>query len=125
MRPAPGSPASNTNPAPNRNSGFVLLLTTAGSREDGEAIARALVKKRLAACVQVVGGVTSFYRWKGALERDEEALILIKTREGLTGEIEKQFESLHLYEVPELVTLPITSGSEGYLKWLDENIRLE
>ena len=67
----------------------------------------------MAACAQIVNGMTSFYRWKGAIQKDDEVLILIKTREGLTRSIEKQFESLHPYDVPELITVAITSLVES------------
>ena len=79
------------------------------------------MEKRFAACAQILDGITSIYWWKKAVQREREVLLLIKTRESLVGEIEKQFESLHPYDVPELIVLPIGRGSRKYIKWLEEN----
>jgi periplasmic divalent cation tolerance protein len=81
----------------------VVALSTVGTAEDAERLARALVEKRLAACVNIIPGLVSIYRWRGAVER--EALV-----------------SLHPYEVPELLTLPVEDGHPPYLSWLDESV---
>jgi periplasmic divalent cation tolerance protein len=102
-------------------SGRLLVLSTVATAEDAERIARGLVERRLAACVNVVPGVLSTYRWKGAVEREGELLLLIKTRAESFETLRAALVSLHPYEVPELIALPIENGHEPYLKWLDEN----
>ena len=100
----------------------VLVLSTVAQAEDAERIARALVERRVAACVNVVPGLTSFYRWKGALQRDDERLLLIKTRRDGYAALEQALRSLHPYEVPEIVALPLEAGSAAYLAWIDQNV---
>ena len=103
-------------------SGRVIALSTIGSAEDAERLARALVERRLAACVNVVPGVVSHYLWKGELQRDEERLLVIKTRAERLDALRAALVELHPYEVPELVALEITDGLEPYLAWLDESV---
>ena len=103
-------------------SGPVVALTTVGSADDAERIARALVERRLAACVNVVPGVVSIYRWQGAVERDEERLLVIKTREERLEPLRQALVALHPYELPALVALPIAGGHPPYLAWLDESV---
>jgi periplasmic divalent cation tolerance protein len=100
----------------------VVALSTVGTAEDAERIARALVERRLAACVNVVPGVVSVYRWKGAVERDEERLLVIKTRAERLEALRQALVELHPYEVPELVALPVEAGHAPYLAWLDESV---
>jgi periplasmic divalent cation tolerance protein len=101
----------------------VVALTTVGSAEDADRLARALVERRLAACVNVVPGVVSHYRWKGELQRDEERLLVIKTRAERVEALRDALRELHPYELPELVALAISAGSPEYLKWLDEGVK--
>jgi periplasmic divalent cation tolerance protein len=101
----------------------VLALSTAGSAEDAERIARALVERGLAACVNVVPGVVSVYRWKGQVEREGELLLVIKTRAERFEALREALVAMHPYEVPELIALPIENGHAPYLAWLDENAR--
>jgi len=100
----------------------VVVLSTVGTPEDAERIARALVERGLAACVNVVPGVTSFYRWKGKIEKDEERLLVIKTRAERLPALQEALVSLHPYEVPEAIALSIEAGHEPYLRWLDESV---
>jgi periplasmic divalent cation tolerance protein len=100
----------------------LLVLTTVARAEDAEKIAEALVEKRLAACVNVLPGVRSIYRWKGAVERDEERLLVVKTRADRFDALREAILSLHPYEVPEVVAVPIEAGSPAYLRWLDESV---
>src|SRR5687768_6402443 len=86
-------------------------------------IARALVGERLAACVNVVPGVESIYRWKGKVEEAREALLLVKSTSARARRLEARVKALHSYEVPELVTLTIAGGSADYLRWLRESSR--
>ncbi len=100
----------------------IVVLSTCPSAEEAEKIARTLVEKRLAACVNVVPGARSFYRWKGALEEAGEWLLLIKSRRELFPRLLAELESLHSYEVPEAVALPIVDGSPAYLNWLEAEL---
>lgn len=100
----------------------VVALSTVGTAEDAERIARALVERRLAACVSVVPGLLSVYRWKGAVESAEERLLVIKTRADRLAALREALVSLHPYEVPELLTLPVEEGHPPYLAWLDESV---
>jgi periplasmic divalent cation tolerance protein len=102
---------------------YVLALTTAGSEQQAEDIAHALVERRLAACVNVVSGVCSVYRWQGRVTREEERLLLIKTTAAHLPAVEAAIRELHTYEVPELITLAISGGSADYLGWLAESVR--
>jgi periplasmic divalent cation tolerance protein len=103
-------------------SGRVIALSTVGSPEDAERLARALVERRLAACVNVVAGVVSHYRWQGKLCRDEERLLVIKTRAARLDALRGALVELHPYELPELVAFEITAGHAPYLAWLDESV---
>lgn len=97
----------------------IVVLSTCGSAEEAARLAKALVESKNAACVQVVPGIRSFYRWKGAIEDSPEWLLIIKSSrdrfDALRAEIEKQ----HSYEVPEVVALPILEGAPNYLNWLE------
>lgn len=98
--------------------GFIQVTMTTEKRADAERIARALVEGRLAACVQIVGPITSIYRWKGKIETTGEWLCLIKSREENYGALEQAVRSLHPYETPEIIAVPVAAGSREYLDWL-------
>lgn len=98
------------------------VLTTAGSEQEAEALATALVERRLAACVQVIGPVASTYRWQGEVERAREWQCLAKTRADRYPEVEAAIRELHSYDEPEIVATPIVAGSPGYLRWIDEYV---
>lgn len=100
-----------------------VVLTTAGAAAEADAIADALVDRQLAACVQIVGPITSVYRWGGAVERSEERLLLIKTTAAAYPRVEAAIRELHSYDCPEIVALPIDAGSADYLAWLREQVR--
>lgn len=102
---------------------YLMILTTAGTREDAGRISESLVEKGLAACVQVTGPIGSVYRWKGKMEKAEEWLCSIKTARDLYAEVERAIREIHPYEVPEIVALPIESGSADYLLWLSEQLK--
>jgi len=95
-----------------------LVLVTAPNEAGARAIARALVGDGLAACVNVLGPIRSIYRWRGAIEDEAEYLLLIKTSARLYTRLERRVQELHSYEVPEVIALPIETGSAPYLKWL-------
>ena len=103
-------------------SGRVLALSSVGSAEAADRIARTLVERRLAACVNVVPGVVSHYRYAGELHRDEERLLVIKTRSERMDALRAALAELHPYELPELVVLEITDGLGPYLEWLDASV---
>lgn len=97
----------------------LVVLMTAGSQEEAERIAEALVGERLAACVNVVPGVTSIYRWEGKVQHDREWLLVTKSRRDVLGRLVERVQALHSYDVPEIIALPMAGGSEPYLRWLD------
>src|ERR1700682_974406 len=101
-----------------RGTDVVPVLTTVPVGDRGEAIARALVDERLAACVSVLGPMTSFYRWKGAVERDVERQLIIKTTRGRVAAIQARLAELHSYDLPEFVVLPVSDGGLAYLDWV-------
>jgi periplasmic divalent cation tolerance protein len=98
------------------------VATTAGSEEEAERIAAALVERRLAACVQVIGPISSRYRWQGAVERATEWICVAKTSAARYGEVEAAVRELHSYEEPEIVATPIVAGSAGYLAWIGQSV---
>jgi periplasmic divalent cation tolerance protein len=97
----------------------IIVLITAGSEEEARKIAKLLVKEKKAACVNIVPGMDSLFRWKGKMDSARESLLLVKTRASLFSEIISLVKEAHSYEVPEIIALPIVGGSEEYLKWLD------
>jgi periplasmic divalent cation tolerance protein len=99
---------------------YIQVITTTDSREAAGKIAETLVKKKLAACVQVSGPISSTYEWQGKFENTEEWYCVIKTRESLYGKVEEAIKAVHTYEVPEIISLPITAGNPAYLAWIDE-----
>ena len=103
-------------------SDFLIVSTTAATQEDAQRIARAVLEPRLAACVQVVGPVSSTYWWQGKLETSQEWLCLIKTSMAHYPELEQAVCAAHKYEVPELVAVTIDAGSPDYLKWLGQEL---
>ncbi len=100
----------------------IVVLMTAGSREEAARLADMLVGARLAACVQILPEIESIYHWQGKVERAPEILLLAKTTEANFAALEAAVRSLHTYETPEIVALPITAGSAPYLEWLTANV---
>lgn len=103
-------------------SGYVLLLSTAPNPEVAASIARELVERRLAACVNILPGIVSIYRWQGAVEQDQEVLLYIKTTQECFEPLSAALHQLHPYQLPELIQIPITSGSPAYLNWISESV---
>jgi|SRR5579862_4120087 len=101
----------------------IVVLCTCGSAEEAEKIARAVVDLRLAACVNVLTGIRSFYRWQGAIEDSAELLLIIKSSRARFEALRAAIERLHSYEVPEIVALPIVDGAPNYLNWLDDEVQ--
>jgi periplasmic divalent cation tolerance protein len=100
----------------------IVVLCTCASEEDGERLARALVTGRLAACVSVVPGLRSFYRWQGEIEEASEYLLLIKSSRDRFDGLREAIEKLHSYAVPEVLALPVVAGAPSYLAWLAESL---
>lgn len=104
---------------------YIQIVTAVSSKEEGERIAHALLDKRLAACVQILGPISSLYWWQGKIERSQEWLCIAKSELELFTQIEEIIQSLHSYTVPEILALPVVQGNESYLQWLHDQIRGE
>jgi len=104
--------------------GRFVALCAVGSAEDAERIARALVERRVAACVNVVPGVTSYYRWKGEIARDGEWLLVMKTTADRFEALREAVVELHPYDVPEVGALPVERGHAPYLDWIERSVGL-
>ena len=101
----------------------IVLFITAGSIKEAESIAQGLVKKKLAACVNIVPSIRSIYAWKGRIESSKECLLIAKTRESLFPQVEKAVKRLHSYECPEITALPLAKGSADYMRWIEKSTR--
>src|SRR5713226_8502475 len=99
-----------------------LVLTTAGSEEEARKIARALVERRLAACVNIVPQIESIYRWEGKVEEAQEWLLVIKTTGAAFDRVRDAIKELPSYEVPACICISIENGSPDYLKWIVESV---
>ncbi len=97
----------------------VVVLITTSSEAESHRIAESLVKEKKAACVNIVPRVESLFWWEGKLDSARESLLLVKTKASLFPQIVEMVKRIHGYEVPEIIALPIITGSEDYLKWLD------
>ena len=100
----------------------VLILVTTDGRDDAEKIGEALVVERLAACCNVIPTVASFYYWEGQLQRNHEAILLVKTLESLAPAVEEYVRTHHSYDIPEILRVPIEGGSSAYLNWLEQQV---
>jgi periplasmic divalent cation tolerance protein len=100
----------------------LVAMTTAPTPEKAAELARALVEERLAACVNILPGARSIYRWQGKLEDDTEAVCVIKTRRDRLDALRARLLELHPYEVPELVVMDVVAGNPKYLAWIDESV---
>ena len=101
---------------------YIQVVTTSETEEDAQTIATALVERRLAACVQIVGPIRSTYRWKDKIETAREWQCVVKTRGELYERVEEAVKGLHTYEVPEILAVPIVAASESYRRWIDEQV---
>jgi len=101
----------------------VVVLIMTSSKHEAEEIGKALLESRLAACVNIVEPVRSLFRWQGAIERQEEALMLVKSRSDLLPSMIRIVKEMHSYTVPEVIALPILAGSSDYIGWVDESLR--
>jgi periplasmic divalent cation tolerance protein len=101
----------------------IVVFSTCDSAEQAESLARHLVQERLAACVNIIQPIRSIYRWKEQIEEATEWLLVIKSRRDLLPALRAEIEKKHSYEVPEVLALPVVDGSQGYLQWLDRELR--
>lgn len=105
---------------------YRVVLVTCATLEEARKIARGVVEKHLAACVNIVThAVESFYTWEGKLENNSEYLLMIKTGEDQLADLEKEVLTMHSYDTPEFIVLPIVAGSEKYLEWLGASVKEE
>jgi periplasmic divalent cation tolerance protein len=104
---------------------IIIVLSTCASAEEAGKIARLLVERRLAACVNVVPGVRSYYRWKGAVETAGEWMLVIKSSRRLFSELSAELKAANSYQTPECIALPLADGSEAYLNWVTESLSQE
>lgn len=100
----------------------IIVLTTAGSHEEARKIARALVERGLAACVNIVPQIESVYRWEGKVEEAQEWLLVIKTTVAAFERVRDVIKELHSYELPECICIGIEAGSAEYLKWVEDSV---
>ncbi|HUU26976.1 MAG TPA: divalent-cation tolerance protein CutA [archaeon] len=105
--------------------GHLVVFVTAASTEEAAALAKTLVKERLAACGNVVSGIRSIYHWQGRIEDQPEALVILKTRAELFEALKKRVLELHSYEVPEVIAMPVAAGHKVYLDWIDSSTQNE
>lgn len=108
--------------SPHIQSNYVVILVTAAARPEAEAIAQVLVQAKLAACVGLVP-ISSIYSWQDEIHQKDEWQLVIKTKLDRFAEIETKIRAMHSYEVPEIIALPIVTGSQPYLSWIAEQTR--
>ncbi|MFA4888246.1 MAG: divalent-cation tolerance protein CutA [Candidatus Omnitrophota bacterium] len=101
----------------------IVVFVTCANREEARKIARALLEKKLAACVNIVGNIASFFWWEKKIDSAAETLLILKSNKACLSKIIKLVKSLHSYEVPEIIALPIIGGDKKYLNWIDASLR--
>lgn len=101
---------------------YTVIFVTTKNKTEARKIAQRLLKERLAACINIVGGMESLFWWQGNIDKAQEALMIIKTKRKLFEKIVSKVKLWHSYQNPEIIALPIQAGSWNYLKWIDENL---
>jgi periplasmic divalent cation tolerance protein len=101
----------------------IIVMTTTGSGDEARRIADALVERRQAACVNIIKGVESIYRWKGKTEEAQEWMLFIKTTSGVYDKVCETLKELHSYEMPECISVSIENGRPDYLKWIEDSVQ--
>lgn len=114
------TPTSPSGPADE----ILIVLTTVGSEEQGNAISEELVHRNLAACVNIVPGVKSVYRWKGKIQQDEERLLIIKTTRAAFADVRRTIKELHSYDLPELLAIPLAAADDAVADWIRSVVRV-
>jgi periplasmic divalent cation tolerance protein len=102
---------------------YIVVFITAADKKEAKRIADGLLKHKLVACVNIIDKVKSLFWWQGKIDQAEELLLIAKTRKAKLNKIIKLVKSLHSYEVPEIIALPIISGNKDYLKWINDSLR--
>jgi len=102
---------------------YIQVITTVDDKEEAQRLARAIVEKRLAACVQIIGPVSSIYWWEDNIVEEPEHICLMKSRENLYPELEQVIMEEHSYEIPEILVVPVSRGSAGYFSWMDRELK--
>ena len=101
---------------------YILIMVTASSREEAEKIATTLLERKLIACANILGPVSSRFWWQGKIDSAEEYMIFMKTKRELFDQVADNVKQLHSYEVPEIIALPIVEGAKPYLEWINSNL---
>ena len=101
---------------------YTLVMVAASSREEAEKIATTLLEKKLIACANILGPVSSRFWWQGKIDSAEEYIIFMKTKRELFDQVADNVKQLHSYEVPEIIALPIVEGAKPYLEWINSNL---
>ena len=101
----------------------IVILITARDKKEAHKIAKALLKNKLAACVNIIGGLSSIFRWQGKIDQAKETLLIVKSKKEKFEKIVKLVKSAHSYAVPEIIAMPIVSGFKPYLNWINDSIR--
>jgi len=104
---------------------YIVVIVSAGSKEEAEKITYALVEKKLVACGKVLGPAKSFYTWQGKIESKEEWVILVKSTKKAFNEIKNTIKTMHSYDVPEILSLPVDEGNEEYFSWISGSVLLK
>lgn len=100
---------------------YIIILCNTNTKDSAETIATYLIKENLAACVNIIPKITSVYKWENKIEKEEEFLMLIKTKKELFNNVKEKIKILHPYDVPEIISTEISNGNKDYLNWLDNN----
>jgi periplasmic divalent cation tolerance protein len=104
------------------DTGLVVIFVTVSNDEEARKISGLLLERRKVACVNIVSGVNSTFWWQGNIDAEQENLLIIKTKSSVLPEIVNLIKSVHSYEVPEIIAMPIIGGNEDYLKWIDTEV---
>jgi len=102
---------------------YIVVFVTVPDENVAKSVADAVLKNRLAACVNIASGLRSLYWWKGEIQDDSELLLIMKTRSDKFDALSAAVRAAHTYEVPEIIAMPITAGNPAYLDWINENVR--
>jgi len=102
---------------------YIIIFVIASDKREASRIAEQLIKKKLAACVNIVDKIESIFWWMGKVDRAKEALLIIKSKKVKLPKIIKAVKTAHSYDVPEIIALPIIGGFKPYLNWIDESVR--
>lgn len=100
---------------------YIVIFCTTNNKENAELIGHSLVQEKLAACTNIIPKMTSIYSWNNLIVKDEELLLVIKTKKELFDDVKNKILSLHSYDVPEIISIDIKEGSKPYLDWINEN----